>query len=148
VLLFCSCGQTMTLSFRMLVFENMYQVDLVPILECEDCNSYELISSLKQEVIQLVAELKEQRREGRVIFTNVNEPAAVLYDIYKSGQEQLEVSSFEAYLMEKCEERINLLLDLYGYARRAGDSTWMEEISFRLSSLSSFVKGYQYLETK
>ncbi|WMT42506.1 hypothetical protein RE628_09265 [Paenibacillus sp. D2_2] len=104
----------------MLVFENMYQVDLVPILECEDCNSYELISSLKQDITRLVAEMKDQRREGRVIFTNVNELAAVLYDIYKSGQEQLEVSSFEAYLMEKCEERINLLLDLYGYARKAG----------------------------
>jgi hypothetical protein len=130
----------------MLVFENMYQVDLVPILECEDCNSYELISSLKQDITRLVAEMKDQRREGRVVFTNVNELAAVLYDIYKSGQEQLEVSSFEAYLMEKCEERINLLLDLYGYARKVGDSTWMEEISFRLSSLSSFVKEYQYLE--
>ena len=148
MLLFCRCGQAMTLSFRMLVFEDMYQIDLVPILECEDCSSYELIPSFKQDVTKLLAELKEQRREGRVIFTNVNELASVLYDIYKSGQELLEVSSFNTFLVEKCEERINLLLDLYGYASKAGDADWMETISFRLSSLSSFVNKRQFLETK
>ncbi len=146
--LFCRCGQSMTLSFRMLVFENMYQIDLVPILECEDCSYYELIPSIKQDVTRLLAELKEQSREGRVVFTSVNELASVLYDIYKSGQELLEVSSFNTFLVEKCEERINLLLDLYGYASRAGDADWMEEISFRLAALSSFVKKRQFLETK
>ncbi|GGF87296.1 hypothetical protein GCM10010913_05920 [Paenibacillus aceti] len=145
--LLCSCGQTMILSFRMVIFEDVYQIDLVPILECENCASFELVPSIKQDVTKLLAELKQEHREGRVVFTHVNELAAVLYDIYESGQGEVELSSFEAVVIEKCEERINLLLDLYGYAKKTGDCDWMEEISFRLSGLSSFVKTRQFLET-
>ncbi|MNW34124.1 hypothetical protein D3C74_110950 [compost metagenome] len=144
----CSCGQNMDLGFRLVIFENKFQIDRVPILECEDCEYYEVLPAIKCDLTSLLARLKEEGEGGRVLFTEVNEFADVLYSSYLTWKRTGDNQSFEELLEQGCEERINLLLDLYGCAKKASDSRWMNEISSRLAPLSKYVKERQCLETK
>lgn len=144
----CACGQDMDLGFRLVVFENKFQIDRVPIFECEECEYYELLPAIKCDLTNLLTQLKQESRGGRVFFTDVNEFADVLYSSYLTWKRTGDNLSFEALLEQGCEERINMLLDLYGCAKKASDSKWMDEITSRLASLSKFAKERQYLETK
>ncbi len=143
----CCCGQNLNLGFRLVIFEDKFQVDRVPILECEECNYYEVLPSFKEDVIDLLRQLKDQGESVRVYFTEMNELADVLYGLSPQA-DKLDPSAFEALLEYSCNERINLLLDLYGCAQKMEDSAWMNEISARLAPLSKFVKKNQSLSAK
>ncbi|MNE67772.1 hypothetical protein D3C80_1633960 [compost metagenome] len=138
----------MDLGFRLVIFENKLQIDRVPILECEECEYYELLPAIKSDLTSLLADLREAGEGGRVLFTDVNEFADVLYSSYLTWKRTGDNQSFEMLLEQGCEERINLLLDLYGYAKKASDSAWMDEITTRLAPLSKYTKERQCLETK
>ncbi|MNI22932.1 hypothetical protein D3C73_764970 [compost metagenome] len=144
----CACGQNMDLGFRLVIFENKFQIDRVPILECEDCEYYEVLPAIKCDLTNLLAQLKQEDEGGRVLFTEVNEFADVLYNSYLTWKRTGDNPSFEALLEQGCEERINMLLDLYSCAKKASDSKWMNEITSRLAPLSKFTKERQCLETK
>ncbi|MNN02143.1 hypothetical protein D3C81_1147910 [compost metagenome] len=144
----CGCGQKMDLGFRLVIFENKFQIDRVPILECEECEYYEVLPAIKCDLTNLLAQLKEEGEGGRVLFTEVNEFADVLYSSYLTWKRTGDYQSFEELLEQGCEERINMLLDLYSCAKKASDSKWMNEITSRLAPLSKFTKERQCLETK
>ncbi|RCX23024.1 hypothetical protein DFP94_101615 [Fontibacillus phaseoli] len=143
----CRCGQKMNLGFRLVIFENKFQVDRVPILECDECDYYEVLPFVKADVIDLLEQLKQQGENVRVFFTDMNELADVLYDMIQQ-KEKSDSSSFEAVLEQKCNERINLLLDLYGCAQKMNDSSWMNVIAVRLAVLSKYVSNRQSLSAK
>lgn len=46
------------------------------------------------------------------------------------------------------ELRINLLLDLYRYARSLGDEDWMNDVEKRLVQLSGFTSKSVFTNTK
>lgn len=143
----CRCGQIMKLGIRPVIYENRIEVDRVPINECDECNYYEVVSDVKADLLDLLNQLKQQGESGRVLFTEVNELADVLYSLYLR-MDPKEVASFEKHLEQSCEERINLLLDLYGCANKLNDSLWRNEIAARLSTLSNFVRKRHCIETK
>lgn len=143
----CRCGQNMSLGFRLVIFENKFQVDRVPILECEECNCYEVLPSFKADVIDLLSQLKEQGESVRVYFTEINELADVLYGL-SSQAGKMDPTAFRVLLEQSCNERINLLLDIYGCAQKMGDTSWMNEIAVRLAPLSKFVKKGQSISAK
>lgn len=143
----CRCGQNMSLGFRLIVFEHEYQVDRVPILECQECDSYEVLPFVKADLLDLINQLKQQGKRGRVFFTELNELADVMYGLCRH-REKMDVISFDQLLVQNCEERINLLLDLYGCAQKMNDIDWMNEITVRLASLSKYVKERQFLGMK
>lgn len=143
----CRCGQNMSLGFRLIIFEHKYQVDRVPILECQECNYYELLPFVKADLIDLIRQLKQREKCGRVFFTELNELADVMYGLY-SLREEMDRKSFDHLLVKNCEERINLLLDLYGCAQKMNDTAWMNEITVRLAPLSKYVKERQFLGMK
>jgi hypothetical protein len=138
----CHCGQMMNLGFRLVIFEGIYEIDRVPIYECEDCSYYEVLPEVKSDLTDLLAELKKEQPNGRVYFTEQNELADLIFGIYRQWN-RTESASFESLLEQQCEERINLLLDLYGGAKNMGDLDWMNEIFKRLSQLSKYVKNRQ-----
>ncbi|MEK4511790.1 hypothetical protein [Paenibacillus sp. FSL K6-2524] len=135
----------MNLSFRLVIFEGVLEIDRVPIYECElDCY-HEVFPAIKADLKALLSSLKQQGKNGRIIFTEVNELAHLIFDIYRTW-EQSESLPFEALLERKSGERINLLLDLYGCAKAMNDSGWMGDISNRLAQMSNIVKDRQFSE--
>ncbi|CAM4276938.1 MAG: hypothetical protein E7L01_14610 [Paenibacillus macerans] len=138
----CHCGQMMNLGFRVVIFEGIYEISRVPIYECEDCSYYEVLPEVKTDLTDMLAKLKRERAEERIDFTERNELADLIFGIYRQWN-RMETSSFEALLERQCEERINLLLDLFGCAKNLGDTAWMDDISQRLAQLSKFIKNRQ-----
>lgn len=112
----CHCGQMMNLGFRVVIFEGIYEISRVPIYECEDCSYYEVLPEVKTDLTDMLAKLKRERAEERIDFTERNELADLIFGIYRQWN-RMETSSFEALLERQCEERINLLLDLFGCAK-------------------------------
>lgn len=138
----CQCGKMMNLGFRLVIFEGIYEIDRVPIYECEDCDFYEVLPEVKSNLTDLLTELKKEPPSGRIYFTERNELADLIFSIYRQW-DGTDNESFEGLLEQQCEERINMLLDLYGGAKNLGDLDWMNEISKRLSQLSKYVKNRQ-----
>ncbi|MEF2964586.1 hypothetical protein V3851_01980 [Paenibacillus sp. M1] len=143
----CRCGHTMSLGFRLVIFEHKFQVDRVPIFECDECDYYEIFPSVKEDLLDVLGQLKRKGEGGRIYFTEVNEFADILFELREQyGQE--DPNAFEALVQQACEERINLLLDLYGCAQKINDPSWMDEIAARLSTLSNFAKYRAFLGAK
>ncbi|MFD3258588.1 hypothetical protein ACE3MQ_08280 [Paenibacillus lentus] len=140
----CHCGQGMSLDFRVLIFEGVIEIDRVPIFECEKCSHYEVLPAVKPDLLALLGELKASGEQGLVLFNEVNELADVMFSIFRSWN-QTESPSFEVLLEQKCKERINLLLDVFGCAKEMNDGEWMDDISKRLSQMSDFVNNSQFL---
>lgn len=139
----CHCGQKMSLDFRVLIFGGVIEIDRVPIFECEQCSHYEVLPAVKSDLLALLGELKESEEQGLVLFNEVNELADVMFHIFRTWN-QTESPSFEVLLEQKCKERINLLLDVYGCAKEMNDRDWMEDISKRLSQISDYVNYSQF----
>lgn len=142
----CRCGHRMSLGFRLVIYKNGIQVDRVPIIECDDCERYEVLPAVKSDLLDLLFQLEEQGEEGVVFFPELNELANVLYELFIDPMLEGELS--EALLLKSCEERINLLLDLFGSAQRLDDKNWMDEISIRLATLSNYVSKHQLSRAK
>lgn len=138
----CQCENMMNLGFRLVIFEGIYKIDRVPIYECEDCDFYEVLPEVKSDLTDLLAELKKEPPSGRIYFTERNELADLIFSIDRQW-DGTESESFESLLEQQCEDRINMLLDLYSGAKNLGDLDWMNDISKRLSQLSKFVKNRQ-----
>lgn len=140
----CYCGQKMTLDFRVLIYEGVIEIDRVPILECEQCSHYEVLPAVKPDLLKLLAELRTSQEQGLILFNEVNELADVIFEIYRLW-DQTQLPSFEAVFEQKCKERINLLLDVFGCAKEMNDEQWMEDISKRLAQISNYVNHSQFL---
>lgn len=138
----CHCGQMMNLGFRTVIFEGIYEIDNVPIYECEECSHYQVLPEVKADLTDLLAELKEEGIREWVDFAEQNELAELILALSDRWADT-EEATFESVLERQCEERINLLLDLYGVAKNIGDPDWMDSISKRLQPLSKFVKNRQ-----
>lgn len=137
----CRCGHRMSLGFRLVIYKNVIQVERVPIMECDDCERYEVLPSVKADLLDMLFQLEEKGESGLILFPDMNELANVLYGLFSNPKLEGELS--EALLIKSCEERINLLLDLYSCAQKLDDKTWMQQIAVRLSTLSNYVNGRQ-----
>lgn len=135
----------MNLSFRLVIFEGTIEIDRVPIYECEESCYHEVLPEIKEHLKQLLATLKAQDAMGRMNYTQFNELAHIIFDVYQNWDEE-NTDSFESVLEQTCREHINFLLDLYSCAKDTGDSVWMKEITDRLSQMSNNVKDHQFTE--
>lgn len=142
----CRCGHRMSLGFRLVIYKNEIQVDRVPIMECDDCERYEVLPAVKSDLLDLLFQLEEKGETGLILFPEMNELANLLHGLFTDPMLEGELS--EAVLVKSCEERINLLLDLYGCAQKTNDKNWMDEITVRLGTLSNYVSKPQYSGAK
>ncbi|MFI2857584.1 hypothetical protein ACH6EH_10595 [Paenibacillus sp. JSM ZJ436] len=85
--------------------------------------------------------VKAGQSGGEISLTDLYEPAALLKEILSGPLED----SFQ--LPEKCKdligEHINMLLDLYRFAKSEGDGDWMADINERLEAMTVFLKSIQ-----
>ncbi|GIP20362.1 MULTISPECIES: hypothetical protein [Paenibacillus] len=143
----CDCGQEMSLDFRKVIFEGRIEIENVPILQCESCTcgSYEVLPEVKPHLLSLIGEWRQLEGSRVIHFNEINEIASLLYDTLYTEPDS---EPIEHVLERKKEDRINLLLDIYGYAKDKDDSLWMKDISERLSQLTLFHTNRQVSRIK
>ncbi|WP_209858568.1 hypothetical protein [Paenibacillus shirakamiensis] len=141
----CDCGLDMNLGFRHVIFEGRIQIENVPILECEYCSNYEVISEVKPHLLTLLKDWRTAEGSQLIYFNEYNEIADLLYGIFRQVPD-LDMDNLEGMLNERRQERINLLLDLYGYAKDNKDDFWMEDVKGRLCQLTQFAKNRQKIQ--
>ncbi|MNJ56813.1 hypothetical protein D3C77_523770 [compost metagenome] len=129
----------MNLGFRLVILTNGIKVKRVPVYKCEAGCTYELHPVIKNEMKALLKSLSGSKFQQSIDFTEINEFADVLWGLNESWDEESGLH-FDTVLEQKCEEQINLLLDLYGVAKGMQDEEWMEILTKRLSQLSKYVR--------
>lgn len=136
----CNCSQTMNLGFRAVIYGRKIEVKKVPIWECESCKHYEVFPLIKASLLELLDELKDELKDEDVVsvtFTDHNELASIMYEVsMENKHNEMDADAFTSEVTNRCKERINLLLDVYGYAKSSGDAEWMEILMKRLSQLA------------
>ncbi len=132
----CNCGQIKSLGFRTVIYGNQIKIKHVPVWECEQCGLYEVFPKIKQDLRKLLVQLKDEGRVS-VYFDEYNELTDVMYEVYQESiYKEADADTYLLEVSERCKERINLLLDVYGYAKQQKDKQWMDQLMSRLSQLT------------
>jgi YgiT-type zinc finger domain-containing protein len=138
----CSCKQIMDLTFTTIVHDQRIEITNVPIWECETCGVYEVFPELKPALIELVDQLKNEPGSVRIVFNEYNELADIMYEMYEEYKDsEMDAGVYTSEVMNRSKERINLLLDVYGYASNNEDRQWMDSLMARLSQITCTPAG-------
>ncbi|MGZ9587037.1 hypothetical protein [Paenibacillus marinisediminis] len=131
----CQCGQEMDVTLRTIVYARKLMIMHVPVYTCLSCEHSELVSEIKQDVIDIMQQMNEHAPSKRVkvMFDEQQELASVYKECLEHEGGDLSIS-FEKI----AQERVNQLLDVYLLAQTWGDMTWMEDVERRLRQVSCF----------
>ena len=133
----CNCSPAMNLGFRTVILDRRIEIKRVPILECELCDLYELHPEIRSSLRELMDQLKDEPGMFSVMFNEYNELAEMMYESYQEYRDmELEIGRFTDMVTQRRRERINLLLDVYGYAKSSNDEAWMDHLNARLAQLT------------
>ncbi|PJN61899.1 hypothetical protein PAEAM_14620 [Paenibacillus sp. GM1FR] len=134
----CRCGHVMELELRTVVYAKKVEIRNVPVFACTDCVSYEVLPPVKPDLTECINTLGEQPVKQDVSFGERNELADLFHELLLAWPDATD-REMEHRMQQAVEERINLLLDIMGYATKSGDAAWIETTERRLSQLSGFV---------
>lgn len=133
----CNCGQKMNLELRMLIHQKRTRIYDVPVYVCEKCENYEVLAPIKPYVIRYITSIDECLEDADVSLAELNESVHVLYNVLRGSDHETEAEVFIRF-KEAFDDRINMLLDLFGCAQKMKDEAWMQQIQERLEQLSEF----------
>ena len=134
----CKCGQLMRLELRTIQFAGEVQILHVPMRACEVCSSYLLLGSVKPILTDYLKNCESTPSKKPISFTQISESSEVIYEVF-SQEESDSCEELEIAVKEAINERVNLLLDLFGYAEGVGDMSWVDHIRQRLRQLSDLL---------
>lgn len=130
----CSCEQKMKLELRTVMYTRSVMIRHVPVLVCDYCLTYELIPSMRPDLKKCVDLLGPDPSINSFSLTEYHELARLIYEVLAEGD--YSEDSLKQILEHEIQERINLLLDLYGMAESLQDQAWVSDLRLRLSQLS------------
>jgi predicted DNA-binding protein len=133
----CSCGESMNLKLRTVIFSGKVEIDNVPIYTCNVCSHSEVIPAVKADLSGLILELGNQPEKQSYLFNECNEWANILVE-YKLAQKTAQSAAYK--LEQMVEQRTNDLLDLYLLAQNLQDNVWLESIRRRLQQIRTQMK--------
>ena len=134
----CNCGLYMEMELRRLVYARKACICHVPVYTCRVCSTYELMPLVKPDLIAFIKSLGEVNTGIEVSFADINEPASVLREVLSTPDGSLE--EFQQRCEAAFEDRINMLLDLYRFAKSQNDPAWVADIENRLEKVIAFSK--------
>lgn len=126
----CSCGATMSIRLRTVIFQNKVEIENVPIFSCDDCQRSEVFPPVKSELTGYIRTLGARPEAGNVMFNDISELAHLLYKATDKENKHCSVESI-------VDERINELLDLLLVAQSLGDADWIEDVHARLKQITT-----------
>lgn len=125
----CTCGQSMTVHMRTVVYQRYIYIEHVPVLICQSCGNSVVYSPVRPELKHILQDAKESSEKKRIYFEDISEIAHVLLKLHESNKDF--VTSPEVV-----QERVNELLDIYLLARSLNDQEWVDEIRGKLLQIS------------
>ncbi|UHA74070.1 hypothetical protein [Paenibacillus sp. 481] len=130
----CTCGHFMDLTLRTVVHARKIEILRVPIFTCTGCERTELLSSIKQDLQEMIkAHTCDAQTRVSISFDAVHELGSVLVECLEQQEEDM------AQVLEQAiQARVNQLLDLYLLARTWQDEKWMNDLQLRLTQISGF----------
>lgn len=128
----------MELELRTVVYAKKVEIRNVPVFACTDCVSYEVLQPVKPDLKACIRTLGEQPAKQDVSFGERNELADLFHEQLLAWPNATD-REMEQRMQRAVEERINLLLDIMGYAQKSNDEEWIETTQRRLGQLSGFV---------
>jgi hypothetical protein len=128
----CSCGATMNIRLRTVIFQNKMEIENVPIYSCDDCQRSEVFPPVKSELTGYIRSLGTNPEAGSVLFNDISELAHLLHKVTNKDNKHLPVVTI-------IEDRINELLDLLLLAQSLGDADWMEDVHVRLKQITNYM---------
>jgi hypothetical protein len=100
-----------------------------------------------KDIKALLQSLGSKPTARRISFARNNELAEIIRKLVLEEADNPNVD-WQSALEERMELRINLLLDLYRYARSLGDEDWMNDVEKKLVQLSGFTSESVFTNTK
>ncbi|MBB6636420.1 hypothetical protein H7B67_20050 [Cohnella thailandensis] len=128
----CSCGHSMKLILRTVIYVHKVSIANVPVYSCDRCSRNEVFPGVKQDLGELVGRMGAKPEPQTIAFEEKHEWAGVLKDMI-AREQPLQAES----VARRLEERTNELLDLLLVADSLKDETWKTELRSRLSQLSA-----------
>lgn len=138
----CGCGGSMDIHMHKLVYRKTITITQVPVLTCRECGMYEPMPLIKSDLSEWLQSLEGKGgEEGAqcLSFAERNEWAFLIAGL--KGKSFADPEQLELALRDHMEERIDMLLDLYRFARDSRDEEWAADVFRRLSQLSSSAAG-------
>ncbi|PLT46376.1 hypothetical protein NYE40_14355 [Paenibacillus sp. FSL W8-1187] len=127
----CTCGQTMTMKLRTVIYSGKVEIDNVPIYSCPSCSRSEVLPEVKPDLTGLIGQLGEEPAKQTLLFNELNEWADLLLEASATRK-----TPNGAAVQQIVDERIDSLLELLLLAGSVGDETWRQDIEKRLAQLS------------
>ncbi|MGG1641938.1 hypothetical protein ACIFQM_11715 [Paenibacillus sp. NRS-1782] len=143
----CQCGKPMGLELRKVVYADKVEILHVPVFSCPSCFSSKVLQHVTKDIKELLQNLGRKPTARRISFARNNELAEIIRRLVLEEADNPNVD-WQSSLEERMELRINLLLDLYRYARSLGDEDWMNDVQKRLGQLSGFTSESVFMNTK
>jgi len=126
----CSCGETMSIRLRTVIFQNKVEIENVPIYSCDDCQRSELFPPIKQELTGYIRKLGSKPEAATILFDEMSELAGLMHKVTHKDNQIYTVESI-------IQERVNELLDTLLLAKSLGDDAWVEDVRHRLKQITS-----------
>lgn len=136
----CNCRETMRMELRRLVYARKTNIYHVPVYACQNCSTYELMPLVKPDLLCYLNSLGDVKSQTEISFADIYEPVAVLREVLSSSSDSDSIEEFQQRYKEAFENRVNMLLDLYRFAKMNDDTAWMGEIKTRLEKVNAFLK--------
>ncbi|WP_244562769.1 hypothetical protein [Paenibacillus uliginis] len=93
---------------------------------------------VKPDLLDYINSLGDVKSQTWVSFADIYEPVSVLREVLSSSSDSLQ--EFQQRYKAAFEDRVNMLLDLYRFAKMKDDSVWMDEIMTRLEKVNAFLQ--------
>ncbi|QAY65480.1 hypothetical protein [Paenibacillus protaetiae] len=128
----CSCGNSMKMKLRTVIYSGKVEIDNVPIFSCSACTRSEVIPEVKPDLTGLISQLGAEPAKQTFLFNECNEWANLLVEASESRRKLPD----ESVVRHLAQARVDELLDLYLLAQSLNDQAWMEDLNKRLGQLS------------
>ncbi|WP_199617776.1 hypothetical protein [Paenibacillus alkalitolerans] len=126
----CTCGKTMQIRLRTVIFSGKVKIENVPVYSCTSCERSIVYPEVKPELTGLLRSLGGEPERQQLFFNEINELAHLLYEVTKKEKSGFSVEQIIG-------ERINELLDLLLLAQSLQDEEWADSIRMRLSQITN-----------
>ncbi|MCR8641839.1 hypothetical protein NV379_04125 [Paenibacillus sp. N1-5-1-14] len=125
----CSCGNSIHITLRTIIFQSKLEIENVPVYSCEQCGSNEVYPIIKEDLKSTISQYEKQEERLTVMFEEKSEIVALL-------MKHLEYPISMAVFRKSLDERMNELLDMLLLAQTLQDPCWTQDIHRRLAQIS------------
>jgi hypothetical protein len=125
----CRCGNDMQIFVRTVIYQKKIHIESVPIWSCISCGHNEVISYLKDDLVQLMKQFTCINQKQCIPFVEWSENARLFLQVSHMAHNQHLVN-------DMIDQRIDELLDDFLIAKSDRDNLKLTDLKRRLTQIS------------